>query len=70
MTFREASEKLDGLADGKYHSIQYEKATSSDKRIEETCSLYIGGNINWHTGETWEEAFGKLHSAMFDQAPE
>jgi hypothetical protein len=69
MTFKEASEKLGRVANGKYHMIQYSKATHCEGNVKEQCQLYVDG-FDWEWDETWEKAFDKLKSAMFDQTPE
>lgn len=64
MDFKEAAEKLDGIAQGNYHSLKYEIVRCSKYDFfEQKCTVYING-FEHYSGTTWEEAFEKLERAM------
>lgn len=59
MTFQEAKEKLDFLANGRFHSMSYELVTHSNGSLDAECGIYIEGTP-FCSGETWDEAFISL----------
>ena len=63
MTFKDAKKELKKLADGKYHSMNYEltEYRNGDQRTQ--CLVY-GDGYSWFSAPTWEEALAKLRKAM------
>lgn len=56
MKFDEAEKKLAEIANGKFHSLQYERDTHRTGEQETKCRIYIEGE-RFHNGNTWEDAF-------------
>lgn len=67
MNFKQAAEKLEKIADGRYHSLSYDLTTLSEKfgkgRKEQNCKIYID-RLSWHCGTTWDDAFERLDKTM------
>ena len=63
MTFKEAKAKLKEIADGKYHSIQYELTEHEDGNLASECEIYIDKE-GWYKDSTWEEAFFTREKAL------
>ena len=71
MTFLEASAKLDQIAEGRYHVVEYALTTNAFKVDEEQCSVYVDGGVHYRAS-TWEKAFELLANngkAVTEQMP-
>ena len=67
MTFLQAKEKLDKIAKGKYHQIQY--ACSQLKTMDEgvaecTLSLSIDDKFYLGSSDNWKESFVRLERKL------
>lgn len=56
MTFQEAKEKANELANGKYHAVRYELTENSCGELKSECSVYIDGE-GFFYGSTFENMF-------------
>jgi hypothetical protein len=56
MTFKEAEEKLKGIAEG-YYCITYSKSVHHDGTIVTLCDIYTSKECCFDRGNTWEEVF-------------
>lgn len=66
MTFREAVEKLRGLSEGVYRTLDYEYRIDSDGKEHHNCQIYVSyaiSNVSFFNGKTWEEAFSAYDEA-------
>jgi len=63
MTFKEAQEKLEKLANGKHHALSFEYFKHTTGNVGTTCSVYIE-DVSWFCGDTFAQAFDKLEQAM------
>ena len=64
MNFKEATEKLDKITQGIFHSLKYEVIRCENhNRFEQICTVYVDG-FEHYSGTTWDEAFNKLETAM------
>ena len=59
MDFMTAKAELKKLANGKYHTVQYELVEFASGRLEAECELYVDSRI-LSSGPTWEEALNKM----------
>lgn len=59
MTFEEAKNELKKVANGKYHSIDYQLTEFESGKIESKCTVYINPRIS-ASDLTWNEALAKL----------
>jgi hypothetical protein len=59
MNFIKAKEKLAKLANGKYHTIQYDLTEFNGGVLTQTCSVYIDG-YKFHKAPNWYEALLSL----------
>jgi hypothetical protein len=67
MTFLQAKEKLDKLAKGKYHQIQYSisQLKTMDQCIAEcTLSLSIEDKFYIGSSDNWKESFVRLERKL------
>ena len=60
MNFKQAYEKLQEVADGKYNTLYYEVSTYQNGERNYACWLYVNG-FNFVSGDTWKEAFKNLY---------
>lgn len=63
MKFREAQEKLEKIAAGRYCALHFKVMSFGDGECETECSVYLHGG-RYHEGPTWEDAFRSLEVAM------
>lgn len=63
MTFKEAENRLQSLAIGRFFSITYEKTTYSSGEVRTDCRLYIDGP-GWFNGNTFDAAFISLEGKI------
>ena len=56
MTFKEAKAALKKMAEGKYHSIEFEQTEYADGQIKSECSVYIDNLGHTANHETFEDA--------------
>ena len=66
MTFQEAERKLDRLAQGRYHSIEYRRTRYPSREQRQECGLYIEGT-NWFFALTWAKAFDLLTTHLDEE---
>ena len=64
MTFKQAYEKMKGIAAGRYFCLYYEIHEHSDSQPEASCRLYLDSKISHDPQPTWEEAFKALDAEM------
>ena len=63
MTFKQAKNELEKIADGKYHTLRYEITETQFGNLIQCCEVYIEG-LTWYNGETWGIALDKLKRAI------
>ena len=63
MNFIQAKKKLEKLAKGKYHSLNYTISEFPDGELQQECTVYIDGR-NHHYGETWEAALKSMRNEI------
>lgn len=59
MNFKNAKKKLEKIAKGKYHTLDYEITDYGNGNVAQQCQIYIDG-LKHFKGETWELAFNAL----------
>lgn len=68
MTFEQAALKLQRIANGKYHAVEFKLTTLQDSvhgpaERKTECVVYLDG-FKHYSGVTWMQAFEKLDAAM------
>lgn len=66
MTFNEAKEELEKLANRNCYSLNYNHYVRLDGSVDQECRVYIGGdNAVSYTARNWENAINVV-KAMYD----
>ena len=63
MTFHEASNRLDELADGVYRALGFKKTMDGHGHTQTECYVYVH-NVGGHTMPTWVAALDLLAQKM------
>lgn len=68
MTFLQAKSELARLANGEYHSIEYQMDVHVTGTQSAQCRVYIHGQ-KWHAGKTWKQALESMQDAIYPLPP-